>query len=342
MRSPIDGFPELDELYQCWQSLGATGIAREEVWVEHGSKKFPILSFQFGRNDPQLPTLVLIAGIHGLEKIGTHILTSYLRSFIRLLHWDRSLVHVLNESRIIFLPLMNPVGMYRNTRSNGSGVDLMRNAPIEAEKDGLPLIQGHRNGPHLPWFRGYEGQGMEIESQFLCDFIKRQCFASRTSLILDVHSGFGWVDRLWFPFAYTSRPFPDAPRMFALKKLLDSSFPHHVYTVEPQFHSYMTHGDLWDYLYLEHQKLESSNVFCPLSLEMGSWHWVRKNPRQLFTSLGIFNPVKPHRIKRMHRRHSPLFNFLIKAIVSSAEWTDLSPSRLSFFAKKARRLWYET
>ena len=33
------------------------------------------------------------------------------------------------------------------------------------------------------------------------------------------------------------------------------------------------------------------NVFLPFTLEMGSWLWVRKNPRQMLDYFGYFNPV---------------------------------------------------
>lgn len=341
MLSDFPDFVELNEIYACLSSLGSAGRVREEAWIEHRGRLYPIHSFHFGPEDPTLPTLVFVAGVHGLEKIGTHIVSSFLKSLIRLLQWDRSLIHVLREARILFLPLVNPVGMHANTRANGQGVDLMRNAPLEAEKEGLPLVRGHRISRHLPWYRGQAAAPMETEAQVLCDFIRRHCFPSSISIVLDLHSGFGLVDRLWFPFAFSSRPFPEAPRILALKKLLDVSYPHHVYAVEPQYHSYTTHGDLWDYLYLEHAAERSRGTFLPLSLEMGSWTWVRKNPRQLFSSLGMFNPVLPHRVQRAERRHFLLLNFLIKAIVSSEEWAHLSPSRLNFFEKKAHRLWYE-
>ncbi len=340
MYSGYKDFPELAELYACADSLGDTGEIREETWVKHNHLDFPVLSFQFGPADPSLPTLVFVAGVHGLEKIGTQVVTSFLKSFIRLLHWDRSLINLLRECRILFYPLVNPVGMFRSTRSNGHGVDLMRNAPIDAELPRLPLVGGQRFSRYLPWYRGQVDHAMELESQTLCDFVRRHCFSSPTSLVLDVHSGFGLIDRVWFPYAFSPRYFPDAPRVLAMKKLLDQSFPHHVYAIEPQHLSYTTHGDLWDYLYLEQREKNPSHVFIPLSLEMGSWHWVKKNPRQVFSSLGIFNPVLPHRVKRAERRHFLLFNFLCKAIVSGDQWAQLPSQRVTFLERKSRQLWY--
>ena len=98
--------------------------------------------------------------------------------------------------------------------------------------------------------------------------------------------------RVWFPYARTRKPFASLREVFALKTLLDATLPNHVYRVEPQSRSYTTHGDLWDHLHDRHQRARQS-VYLPLTLEMGSWTWVRKNPRQAFSLLGGFNPSSP-------------------------------------------------
>src|SRR6185295_12711058 len=64
--------------------------------------------------------------------------------------------------------------------------------------------------------------------------------------------------------------------------------------VEPTARSYTIAGDLWDYLY--DRAVERGRRLLPLTLEMGSWAWVRKNPIQALTALGRFNPIKPHRL----------------------------------------------
>ncbi|MFW7378624.1 MAG: M14 family zinc carboxypeptidase [Oligoflexus sp.] len=340
MLSEFHFFPELREVYACANSLNGVGTFREEAWIPYKNDVFPITSFSFGSSKPEVPKLVIIGGVHGLEKIGTHVVTSYLQTIIRLLKWDDSIQKILEDCQLIFYPLANPVGMYCNTRSNGNGVDLMRNAPIEAKQKIMTLVGGHRISAKLPWYRGPTDYPMELETEILCDFIKRHTFSSDLSIVLDVHSGFGLIDRLWFPFAFSTSLFPDAHRVLALKKLLDHSYPHHIYTIEPQNIHYMAHGDVWDYLYFEHQKQNSEQIFIPLCLEMGSWHWVRKNPRQALSLIGMFNPMLPHRLKRTQRRHLVLFDFLLKAINSGANWARLSPGETMYLQKTAKRLWY--
>lgn len=183
---------------------------------------------------------------------------------------------------------------------------------------------------------------MEPEARLLVDFIVREMFPSRFGVALDLHSGFGMVDRLWFPYAYTRRPFEHVALVHALKLRLERGLPNHHYHVEPQSAQYVTHGDLWDYLYLKHQGRKAprgQGIFLPLTLEMGSWLWIKKNPRQLFSALGIFNPVLPHRLQRTLRRHHALLDFLVRAAVSHDNWLDAQALSSECLAR-AMALWY--
>jgi len=239
--------------------------------------------------------------------------------------WDEDLVKRLQDCRIVAIPLINPGGMFFGSRSNPNGVDLMRNAPVEAHGKTPLLLGGHRYSTRLPWFRGPEGQPMEAEAAALCKFVREEMFTAPVSLALDIHSGFGMQDRLWYPYAKTTDDFPRLTEVSNLRRLLDNSYPNHIYTVEAQSKSYTTHGDLWDYLFDEHVKelgLGPEKVFIPWTLEIGSWLWIRKNPRQLFSLLGPFNPIKIHRHRRTMRRHLPLLDFLMRAGKNSKAWVD--------------------
>ena len=127
--------------------------------------------------------------------------------------------------------------------------------------------------------------------------------------------------------------------MYVLKLRLERGLPNHVYIIEPQSRQYVTHGDLWDYLYLQFRAERPEHVMLPLTLEMGSWIWIKKNPRQVFSSLGIFNPLLPHRLQRTLRRHHALLDFLLRAAVSHENWStaDKLTERLAI---KAKQLWY--
>jgi hypothetical protein len=241
------------------------------------------------------------------------------------------------------MPLVNPVGTYLRRRSNGQGVDLMRNSPVEAEGKPAFLLGGHRFTAMLPWYRGTETavHTMEKEAQALCGFVERELFPSQLALSLDVHSGFGAVDRLWFPYAKTIKPPPHLLELVSLKRLFERTYPNHFYRIEPQAAQYTTHGDLWDYLYDKQQAVAPGALYLPWTLELGSWLWLKKNPRQVFSSLGAFNPIQPHRLRRTLRRHITLFDFLHRAILSPEAWLDLEESDRHQLLKRAAEQWYE-
>jgi hypothetical protein len=216
----------------------------------------------------------------------------------------------------------------------------MRNAPLEADHRPAFLVGGHRFSRHFPWYRGQEGQ-MEIESQALVDAIRAETFRSPSVVTVDFHSGFGIVDRLWFPYAKSKDPFPGLAHMQAFRELLDRTYPHHFYQIEPQSKSYTTHGDLWDYLYDQYLlQGPDRGVYLPLTLEMGSWLWVKKNPLQIFSSEGPFNPIKHHRFKRVLRRHNTLFEFLMRSVNSPDIWSQLSEEQHHKFQTRGKEIWY--
>lgn len=287
--------------------------------------RFPILSLSFGSESPTAPTLLLVGGVHGLERIGSQVVLALLKSFGELLLWDKFLIQSLKDIRVVFVPFLNPIGILKKTRSNPNGVDLMRNSPTVSDETTTFLVGGHRLSPYLPW---YKGDHMQPETMALLKLAEKYIHGSPYVLSVDFHSGFGIKDRLWFPYAKTKKPFPHLANMFALNENFDRTFPNHIYQIEPQAKNYTTQGDLWDFLYDEYLKLNTKGVFIPLALEMGSWMWVKKNPRQIFSTLGPFNPMKPHRLKRILRRHLVLFDFLIRSVHSHQLWSlaDLNES----------------
>lgn len=289
--------------------------------VKHKNKTFPLIAVEIGPDDPTLPSLGLSGGVHGIEKIGTQVILSFLNTTFQRLSWDKDLQKFFKTCRILSFPIVNPAGMAYNTRSNGRGVDLMRNAPIDSDDDKSPLfISGHRISSSLPWYRGNPELGMEVEAQALCDYVEEQCFPSRCHISVDFHSGFGMRDRFWYPFAKSREEYPRLAEVKNIKALLDKTFPFHIYKVEPQSKVYTTHGDLWDYLFLRHQERYGDQLFMPWTLEMGSWLWLKKNPSQIINPMGLYNPIKEHRHERIMRRHILLIDFLLHLTRNPQSW----------------------
>lgn len=280
----------------------------------------PLYGLSIGSQDPTAPTLALFGGIHGLERVGSHVLIAFLQHFLYRLSWDKEMQAFMEKTRIVSIPIVNPLGMAFNSRSNANGVDLMRNSPVDAEKGRtVGMISGHTISNKLPWYRG-NPQEIEIETKTVIEYCFKEIFQSQQVISLDFHSGFGIRDRLWYPWAKSLSPFPHEKDVLKLKNLFEKTHPYHVYIIEHQADSYMTHGDMWDHIYEMYMKKNSQGVFLPLTLEMGSWLWVRKNPLQAFSPLGYFNPVKKHRYSRVMRRHLHLLEFLLRANVNKEAW----------------------
>lgn len=330
--------PEIQQIEAMAAMLGSRARLEVLAYSERKDLRMPIYKISFGSEDPKAPVLGFIGGVHGLERIGSQVCVSLLNSLSHLVMWDDSIQETLKHVRIFFIPTVNPIGIYRKTRANPRGVDLMRNAPVEGEKP-AKWVGGHRYSPRIPWFRGHEGEPMEVESQALVDAVEKEIAQSSVAITMDVHSGFGFQDRVWFPYAKTVKPFPDLPSAFQLKELLDKTYPYHFYRFEPQAHSYTTHGDLWDYLYDRHRE-QKRGVYMPLCLEMGSWMWVKKNPWQIFLADGPFNPMKLHRLRRILRRHNTLMEFLIRAVKSQDSWVTADRNLQSQREQQAKELWY--
>lgn len=293
--------------------------------VEDRGRRLPVHVVTLGNPDPSLPAAGFFGGVHGLERIGARVVIAFLDHLVARLAWDEGLHHRLRRLRVVFMPIVNPGGMVRGTRANPRGVDLMRNAPVQAQGGAPPLLAGHRIGPWLPWYRGREGGALEPEAAALCAAVRRELQGRPLAIALDCHSGFGMVDRLWFPFAHRRAPMEALPELHALHAIWSGSHARHPYVVEPQSRQYLAHGDLWDHLVL--QGAGRPGVFLPLTLEMGSWLWVKKNPRQLFSRLGIFNPLIAHREDRVLRRHLPLLDFVLRAAASHAHWLPVEEER---------------
>ncbi|WP_417336717.1 M14 family zinc carboxypeptidase [Halobacteriovorax marinus] len=288
--------------------------------ISYKESSYPLHCFTIGSAPKNAPTLLLIGGVHGLEKVGTHVVISYLSFLFEQLKWNTDLQKIFQNFKIVAIPMVNPVGVAHNMRSNGKGVDLMRNSPTEAIDKSLFLIGGHRLGTFLPWYRGRKKDPMQIEAKALCDKVKSIVSQSSHCLALDFHSGFGLKDRLWYPYAKTSTPFSAQNQVEKIQALFDKTIPHHIYKIEPQSDQYTTHGDLWDYLYDWKEENYPEHNFIPWTLEMGSWTWLKKNPIQLFSKLGLFNPIKDHRYSRTMRRHLLLIDFFSNITKNNEVW----------------------
>ena len=109
---------------------------------------------------------VLVIGVmHGDEPQGEFLITEYLKQN--------------HNTKLAFIPTLNPDGKALNTRVNANGVDINRNFPTEN------WIKSERNE-----FFGGEYPASEIETQFLIDTVENL----QPKLILTLHAPFKVVN----------------------------------------------------------------------------------------------------------------------------------------------------
>ena len=328
----------LDELTKIIDTGGTHFETRTLCEVTSHGLSMPVHVIAMGNPSLDVPVVGYFGGFHGLERIGAEVVLAYLQNLATRLKWDRTLHTMLESVRLVFMPMVNPGGIWRGTRANPNGVDLMRNAPVESVERVPWLIGGQRISSRLPWFRGELNQPMEAENRAVCEVVASEFLTRRFSLSVDCHSGFGVNDRIWFPYAHTRAPIAHLSELHALKDLLQETLCNYRYIFEPQSRQYLAHGDLWDHLYLRSQQ-QPEHIFLPMTLEMGSWTWVKKNPRQFFSRLGMFNPLIEHRQQRVLRRHLPLLEFFVRAACSYSRWTPVDAER-ELHRVRAMAHWY--
>ena len=190
-------------------------------------ESFPIHAIALGNPSHDVPAVGFFGGVHGLERIGAQVVIAYLQSLVMRLRWDTSLRRQLESVRLVFMPLVNPGGTALGTRANPRGVDLMRNAPVDAMGKVPFLAGGQRLSAGLPWYRGKAGAPLEDESQALCDLAASELLTRKFSIALDCHSGFGFGDRIWFPYAHTPEPIRHLAEIHALQEIYLQAYSHH-------------------------------------------------------------------------------------------------------------------
>lgn len=327
--SPLQRAGTLPELHHLEYLLarGARHL-RVDVVARVDRDNLPVHCIELGSTAPDAPAIGFFGGVHGVERIGSQVVLAFLQGIVERLDWDAGLQETLQHLRLVFMPLINPGGMRAGRRSNPDGIDLMRNAPVEARDCTPLLLGGQRLSTRLPWYRGARDAGMAPEARAVCEAVESRLLSQPFALSLDCHSGFGARDRLWFPYAHTLAPIECLAEIYALRCRFRDAHPYHsIYLIEPQANRYTTHGDLWDHLYLRSRERAHAPLFLPLTLEMGSWLWVKKSPSQLFSLLGFFNPLSPHRHRRILRQHTTLLEFLVQAARSHRHWVPRGEAR---------------
>ncbi|EQA34899.1 zinc carboxypeptidase [Leptospira inadai serovar Lyme str. 10] len=286
--------------------------------------RFPIYCLELGTEQGLAKHPVgITAAVHGLETIGIQILLDFLEYIIH--PGSNGYLPEFKKGKLglIVIPIVNPGGVAAKSRSNPGGVDLMRNSGIDAVKP-LPFFGGQKLSNKLPYFRGH---GLEPESRILFRTMYEKFFGVPDAVmpVLDLHSGFGTVDNVWWPYAYTKEPCPDTPIYRKLTAHLRENCGHIHFSYGPQSESYTTHGDLWDKFYDHYKEVHSDKKewgakFLPLTLEVGTWSDIKEEPMKLFSKKGIFRPAEQNKRETLTRYRGFLRDFIRIGLSQPKDW----------------------
>lgn len=287
--------------------------------------RFPIHAIEIGTEKAiQKRPVGLVAGVHGLETVGIRILLDFLEFILH--KKSEGFLPEIEKGKLglVVIPILNPGGVARKTRSNPAGVDLMRNSGVEAEM-APPLFGGQTWTNQLPYYRG---TSLEPESRALYRFVYHYFFSNENAImpVLDLHSGFGTVDHVWWPYARTKTPCLDTPIYEKMAQYLTEGRKHNRYKFGPQSETYTTHGDLWDRFYDHYtEKFTEPNPkhkarFLPLTLEVGTWSDLKDNPTKIFRKRGIFNPARENKFETIVTHREFLRDFLLLSQSELKDW----------------------
>ena len=84
-------FRELRKLQRFIKNAPSFVRVSELATIHTKKGSLPINSIIIGSEDKSLPTFGLFGGIHGLEKIGSHLVINQLKYLVKQMQWDQSL-----------------------------------------------------------------------------------------------------------------------------------------------------------------------------------------------------------------------------------------------------------
>jgi hypothetical protein len=125
---------ELEALVARGRALAGLGFeARVVARIAAREQSLPVWAMSLGNPDRRCPTIGFFGGVHGLERIGAGVVLAWMQHLLARAQWDGALRSLLERLWVLAMPVVNPGGLLLGTRANPDGIDLMRNAPVDAD-----------------------------------------------------------------------------------------------------------------------------------------------------------------------------------------------------------------
>ncbi len=148
-------------------------LAKTQIsWKEFGRsvEGTPIYGYEIGSGER---TVFVLGGTHGDEEVGAQVVVRLAEEFSRM---NPAEIPV----RVLFVPVLNPDGTKRNTRTNARGVDVNRNFPTKNWTEKSERTR-YNPGP---------SPASEPETRVVIDILERY----KPSLIISIHSALHMIN----------------------------------------------------------------------------------------------------------------------------------------------------
>ena len=99
--------PELQQIETIIQNASKEFLSHEilcHVFCDHDL--LPVYALTLGNRAADIPCITFVAGIHGLERIGTQVVMAFLETLLKRLEWDLVFADILQQVRINVLTAM--------------------------------------------------------------------------------------------------------------------------------------------------------------------------------------------------------------------------------------------
>ena len=87
----LEVLPELAQLEHLIAHAPAALKVEVLAQVPHMTQQLPLYALTLGNTAATKPAVVLVGGVHGLERIGPQVVLAYLQTLLLRLDWDRCL-----------------------------------------------------------------------------------------------------------------------------------------------------------------------------------------------------------------------------------------------------------
>ncbi|MFP4527224.1 MAG: M14 family zinc carboxypeptidase, partial [Candidatus Kapaibacterium sp.] len=267
----MSGYYKLDEIYDFMENLTVDFpelVTREEIgrtWEDR-----PIWAYTIGCSDGECPEALLTALHHAREPMSVMSLLHFIYNlFENYLNNNPEAIYIMNNRRMVVVPVVNPDGYAFNQRimPKGGGFWRRNRRPINDTTWGVDLNRNY--GPHYLWDHPNGGSSTDIQSDTYrgpaafsepeTRAIRDLCLRHNFRIALNLHS---WGNLLLYPWGVLDRETEDSVLYRAFSQFINLSTKY-VYGLDSETVGYIARGASDDWLYLESPEKPAIIAFTP-------------------------------------------------------------------------------